>query len=119
MSKVISHVTIKLEMDEMNANPEVSAPNSGGAMMIGKKRNRIAVKMEDTRVVKRQKELKNPCHGMIHDGFPRDFSKLVKVELKESDDSMLLKDLQENLDNPVSSQSSESDDESEDESKWL
>ena len=115
MSETILRVTVKLEMNALGDDLEVSAPNSGGAMMIGKKRNRIAVKMEDTRVVKRQKELKNPCHGMIHDGFPRDFSKLVKVELKESDDPMLLKDLQENLDNPVSSQSSESDDEPGDE----
>ena len=46
MSKVISHVTIKLEMDELNANSEDSAPNSGGAMMTGKKRNRTAVKSE-------------------------------------------------------------------------
>ena len=114
MSKVISHVTIKLEMDELNANPEDSAPNSKGAMIIGKKRKRTAVKSENTQM-KRQKTLKDPCHPMLHDGFPKDLSELVKIELKEPSAPMLPKDLQENLDNAVSSQSSESDDESDDE----
>ena len=112
MSEVISNVTVK---EEMNAKPEDSTPNLGRAMMIGRKRNRIAVKMEDTRVTKRQRDFQDPCDSMFDNCFPRDFSKLVKVELKESGDPMQLKDLQENLDNTVSSQSSESDDESGDE----
>ena len=95
MSKVISHVTIKLEMDELNANPEDSAPNSGGAMMIGKKRNRTAVKSENTQM-KRQKELK-------------------VVKRRDAGAPMPPKYLQENLDNAVNSQGSESDDESDDE----
>ena len=116
MSKVISNVTIKLELDELNTNPEDSAPNSEGAMRSdnGRKRNRTAWKIENTRI-KRQKELKDPCHPMLHDGFPKDLSELVKVELKEPSAPMLPKDLQENLDNTFSFQSSESDDESDDE----
>ena len=57
MSKVISHVTIKLEMDELNANPEDSAPNSGETMISdnGRKRNRIVVKMEDTRITEAER----------------------------------------------------------------
>ena len=103
-------------MDELSTNPKDYAPNSGEAMISdnGRKRNRTAVKKEDTRI-KRQKELKDPCHPMLHDGFPKDLSELEKVELKEPIASMLPKDLQENLDNTFSSQSSESDDESDDE----
>ena len=52
---------------------------------------------------------------MIHDGSPKDFSELVKVELKGPSAQILPKDLQENKDYAVSSQSSESDDESDDE----
>ena len=112
MSEVISNVTVK---EEMNAKPEDSTPNLGRAMMIDRKRNRIAVKMEDTRVMKRQRDFQNSCDPMFDNCFPRDFSKLIKVELKESGDPMQPRDRQENLDNPVTSQSSESDDESDDE----
>ena len=126
MSKVISNVTIKLEMDELSTNPEDSVPNSAGVMISGngRKRNRTAVKEEDTRI-KRQKELKDPYHPMLHDGFLKDLSELEEVELKEPcaptvevkdpGAPMLPKDLQENSDNAFSSQSLELDDELDDE----
>ena len=117
MSKVISHVMVKQEMDELPFKSEDSALNSGGVMKNGngRKRDRTAVKMEDTRITKRQKELNGSRHSMLYDGSPRDFPEIEKGELKESSAPMLPKDLPENLDNPVSSQSSESDDELDDE----
>ena len=114
MSKAISKVTVKLEMNELPFKSEESALNSGGVMINGdgRKRDRTAVKREDTQVMKKQKILKDPCDPMLDDCFPKDVSELVKVELKESSVPMLFKDLQENV---SSSQSSESDDESDDE----
>ena len=114
MSETISKVTVKLEMNALCDDLEVSTPNSGGAMMIGKKRNRTVLKSENTRM-KRQKGLQDPCGSMLDDRLPKDVSEFVKVELKESSIPMLFKDLQQNSNNFFSSQSSESDDESEDE----
>ena len=109
MSKAISKVTVKLEMNELPFKSEDSALNSGGVMINGdgRKRDRTAVKREDTQVMKKQKILKDPCDPMLDDCFPKDVS--------ETSVQILPKDLPENLDNPVSSQSSESDDESDDE----
>ena len=91
MSKVISHVTVKQEMDVLPSSSEGSALDSGESMISdnGRKRDRTAGKMEDTRITKRQKGIENSCHGMIHDGSTKDFSELVKVELKESSVPML------------------------------
>ena len=117
MSKVISNVIAKQEMDELPSNSEDSALNSGEAMISsnGRKRDRTAVKMEDAQMIKRQKELQDPCDPMLDDCFPKDVSTLLKVETKESSALVLPKDLQEKSDNVFSSQSSESDDESDDE----
>ena len=117
MSKVISHVTVKQEMYVLPSSSEGSALDSGESMISdnGRKRDRTAGKMEDTRITKRQKGIENSCHGMIHDGSTKDFSELVKVELKEPGAPMLPIDLQENSNNVFCSQSSESDDELDDE----
>ena len=117
MSKVISHVTVKQEMYVLPSSSEGSALDSGESMISdnGRKRDRTAGKMEDTRITKRQKGIENSCHSMIHDGSTKDFSELVKVELKEPGAPMLSIDLQENSNNVFCSQSSESDDESDDE----
>ena len=40
MSKVIPNITIKLEMNELHANSEDSALNSGGTMIIEKQDRR-------------------------------------------------------------------------------
>ena len=117
MSKVISNVMVKLEINELSANLEDYALNSGKAMISGngRKRDRTAVKMEDAQMIKRQKELQDPCDPMLDDRFPKDALTLLKVEPKESSAPVLPKDLQEKSDNVFSSQSSESDDESDDE----
>ena len=109
MSKAISKVAVKLEMNEVPFKSEDSALNLGGVMINGdgRKRDRTAMKREDTQVMKKQKILKDPCDPMLGDCFPRDVS--------ETSVQILPKDLPENLDNAVSSQSSESDDESDDE----
>ena len=84
MIKVTSDVTVKLEIIGLPAKVGDSAPNSGKAMISdnGRKRDRTAVKMEDTQIIKRQKILKDPRHFILHDGFPRDFSELEKGEMK-------------------------------------
>ena len=83
MSKVISNVTVKQEMDVLPSNSEDSALNSGRAMINGNgRKERTAIKKENTQM-KRQKELKDPCHPMLHDGFLKDLSELEEVELKE------------------------------------
>ena len=117
MSKVILPVTVKQEMDELPSNSEDSALNSGEAMISGngRKRDRTAVRMEDAQMIKRQKELQDPCDPMLDNCFPKDVSTLLKVEPKESSAPVLPKDLQEKSDNVFSSQNSESDDESDDE----
>ena len=97
------------------ANQRRAKKRREGKIPRRRKRDRTAVKMEDGQMIKRQKELQDPCDPMLDDCFPKDVSELLKVELKESSAPVLPKDLRENLDNPVSSQSSESDDESDDE----